>query len=46
MELKLKEDTKPKCLRPYPVPKVHEEIFEKKVECLVLVVFLEDSKDS
>ena len=29
---KLKEDTKPICLRPHPVPKVHEEMFKNEVE--------------
>ena len=35
--LDLKEDAKPVCLRPYPVPKVHEEIFKKGVDRLVLL---------
>ena len=38
VELELKEDVKPICLRPYPVPKVH--IFQKEVERLVLLVVL------
>ena len=46
VEFKLKEDTKPKYLRPYPVPKVQEEIFEKKVECLDQLGFLEQAKYS
>ena len=27
VEYELKEDAKPICLRPHPVPKVHEELF-------------------
>ena len=33
----LKEDTDPIFLRPYPVPKVHKEMFKNEVEHLVLV---------
>ena len=39
-DLDLKEDVKPICLRPYPIPKVHEENFKKDVECLVLLEIL------
>ena len=41
VESYLKEDVKPICLRPYPVPTVHEEMFKKEVESLVLLGFLE-----
>ena len=37
----LKEDTDPIFLRPYPVPKVHKEMFKNEVEHLVLVGVLE-----
>ena len=33
----LKEDAKPKCSQPYPVPKAYEEMFKKEVENLVLL---------
>ena len=33
----LKYDAKPIWSQPYPVPKVHEEIFKKEVETLVLL---------
>ena len=46
VELKLKEDAKPICLRPYPVQEVYEENFKKKVEHLVLLGFLEVANDS
>ena len=42
----LKEDVKPICLRPYPVPKLHEEIFKKEVACLFLIGVLEVTNDS
>ena len=41
IEFELKEDAKPICSRPYPVPKVHEKISKKYFERLVLPVFLE-----
>ena len=46
VEFELKEDAKPICSRPYPVPKVHEEIFKKEVERLVLFGVLEVANDS
>ena len=36
-DFELKEDTNPICSRPYPVPKVHEEIFKKEVDHLSLL---------
>ena len=41
MEFELKEGAEPIFSRPYPVPKVHEEILEKELEHLVLIGFLE-----
>ena len=32
LDFGFKEDVKPMCLLPYPVPEVHEQIFKKKVE--------------
>ena len=46
VDFKLKEYSKPILLRSYPVPKLHEEIFKKEVECLVLLGFLEVANDS
>ena len=40
VEFELKEYSKPIWSRPYPVPKVYEEIFKKEVESLVLLVFI------
>ena len=31
VDLLLKENSKPMCLRPYPVLKLHEELFKKEV---------------
>ena len=46
VEFELKEDAKPICSRPYPVPKVHEENFKKEVERLVLKWVLNVANDS
>ena len=46
VDFKLKQDKKPICSIPYPVPKVHEEIFKKEVERLVLLGFLKIANDS
>ena len=35
VDFELKEDAKPICSRPYPVPKLHEEMFKKEVGSLV-----------
>ena len=32
VDLELKDNAKPVCSRPYPVPRVHEAMFEKEVE--------------
>ena len=41
VHFELKYGAKPICSRPYPVPKVHEKVFEKEVEILVLLGVLE-----
>ena len=46
VDFKLKYDYKPICLQPYPLTKVHEEIFKKEVERLVLLEVLEVANDS
>ena len=43
---KLKEYTKPICLLPHPVPKVHEEIFKEEVYRLFILGVLEVATDS
>ena len=40
-EFELNQDKKPICSRTYPVTKVHEEMFKKEVECLVLLGVIE-----
>ena len=37
VDFELKEDARPVCSRPYPVPKLHAEISKKDVERLVLL---------
>ena len=46
VDFKLKDNAKPIFYRPYPVPKVHEEIFKKEVEPLVLLGVLEVENNS
>ena len=41
VDFELKENLKLICLQPYPVPKVHEEMFKNDVERLVLIGVLE-----
>ena len=45
VDFRLKEDANPICSRPYPVPKLHEGIFQNEVECLVLLGLLERAND-
>ena len=42
-DFELKENVKPICSRPYPVPKIQEEVLKKEVEILVLIGVLEIS---
>ena len=46
VDLELKEEAKPICSCPYPVPKVHKSMFRKKVEILVNLGFVEELNDS
>ena len=46
VDFELKEDAKPICLRPYPVPKLHEEMFIKEVERLIQLVIINVASDS
>ena len=41
VDLDFKYNVKPICSQPYPVPTVHEEMFKKEVEILVLLGVLE-----
>ena len=45
VDFQLKENVKPICSRPYPVPKVHKEIFKRDMECFLLGL-LKNSNDS
>ena len=40
VDFESKEDANPICLIPYSVPKVHEEIFKKEFERLLLLLVL------
>ena len=46
VDLELKDDAKPVCLRPYPVPKAHETMFKKEVERIFNLGLFEESNDS
>ena len=46
VHLELKDDANHVCLRPYPVPRVHEVIFIKEVKILVSLGILEEGNDS
>ena len=46
VDLELKDDAKPVCSRPYPVLRVHEAIFRKEVERLIILGVLEEEIDS
>ena len=44
--LELKDDATTVCSRPYPLPRVHEEMFRKEVKIMVLLGVLEEANDS
>ena len=44
--LELKDDDKPVCSRPYPVPMVHKVIFRKESERIVSLGVFEEGNDS
>ena len=46
VDLELKDDTKPVCSQPYPVPRVHEAVFRKEVKRLVNLGVLREANDS
>ena len=46
VDLELRDDTNPVCLRPYPVPRVHKSMFIKEVEILVSLRVFEHANDS
>ena len=46
MGLELKDDTKPVCSRPYPVPRVHESMFRNEVEILVKIGVIKEANES
>ena len=45
-DFELKENAEPICSRPYPLPKVHEGMFQNEVERSILLVFFEVVNDS
>ena len=45
-DLELKDDAKPVCLQPYPVPSVKDAIFKEEVKILVKLGVLEEANDS
>ena len=46
VDLELKGDVKPVCSQPYPVTRVHKEIFRKEVKRLVSLGVLEEANNS
>ena len=46
VDFELKKGVKLICSKPYPVPKIHEEMFKKEVESLVLLGEIEISNNS
>ena len=46
MDLESKDDAKPVCLLPYPVPRVHKSIFRKEVEIIVKIGVLKEANDA
>ena len=46
VDLELNDNTKPVCLRPYPVPRVHKAMFKKEVKWLGNLVVIKYENDS
>ena len=46
VDLELKDDVNPVCSRPYPLLKVHKEMFRKEVDILVLLGVIRETNDS
>ena len=46
VDLELKDDVNPVFSRPYPVPRVYEEIFRKEADRIVKLGVLEEEDDS
>ena len=46
LDLDLKSDATPMCLRPYPVPRVHKAMFGQEVKRLVTLGALKEANDS
>ena len=46
VDLELKDDAKPVCLQPYPVPRVHKSMFKQEVKRLVSLGVLEEANNS
>ena len=46
MYLKLRDDAKPVCSQTYPLLRVHESMFRKEVERLVILGVLEEANNS
>ena len=46
VNLELKDDAKPVRSRPYPLPRLHEAIFRKEYDILVILGVLEEVNDS
>ena len=44
--VEIKDDAKPVCSQPYPVPRLHEAMFRKEVEILVSLGVLKEANDS
>ena len=45
-DLELNDHTNPLCLRPYPIPRVHEEMLKKEVKIIASLGVLEEANDS
>ena len=45
LDLGLKDDAKPVCSRPYPVPRVHKAMFRNEVRRLVKLGIIDEEND-